>query len=303
MDATHTTECRPLVRSDVMQRGSEVAHVVVRNTGDGNAAILGQVDMVLVHKLVDLLRRDTQEGKHADLVRNVLPVVLGAVLLVQQRLERTAHVVDAVSHALDLLEPLSVQLRVRKHELGNTGTVHGRVRVHGANGNLELAFHTFSLVFIGRHEREQTAALTVQTHVLGEALAERDLVALFHEVAHGKCVAVWITTGETLVCHVKEGEHLLLLDHVRNLLPLLLRWIHACRVVRACMKQNDAPAWRILQVPQHAFEVQSHGFLVIVRVLLHLQARVLEDRAVIAPRRCGQVHLLVVWVVTSEKFA
>lgn len=303
MDATHTTECRPLVRSDVMQRGSEVAHVVVRNTSDRNAAILGQVDMVLVHKLVDLLWRDTQEGKHADLVRNVLPVVLGAVLLVQQRLERTAHVVDAVSHALDLLEPLSVQLRVRKHELGNTGTVHWRVRVHGANGNLELAFYTFSLVFIGRHEREQTAALTVQTHVLGEALAERDLVALFHEVAHGECVAVWITTGETLVCHVKEGEHLLLLDHVRNLLPLLLRWIHACRVVRACMKQNDAPAWRILQVPQHAFEVQSHGFLVIVRVLLHLQARVLEDRAVIAPRRCGQVHLLIVWVVTSEKFA
>ena len=112
MDATHTTECRPLVRSDVMQRGSEVAHVVVRNTSDRNAAILGQVDMVLVHKLVDLLWRDTQEGKHADLVRNVLPVVLGAVLLVQQRLELTAHVVDTVSHTLDFLEPLGVQCRV-----------------------------------------------------------------------------------------------------------------------------------------------------------------------------------------------
>ena len=45
-----------------MQRGSEVAHVVVRNTSDRNAAILGQVDMVLVHKLVDLLWRDTKEG-------------------------------------------------------------------------------------------------------------------------------------------------------------------------------------------------------------------------------------------------
>ena len=74
MDATHTTECRPLVRSDVMQRGSEVAYVVVRNTGDGNAAILGQVDMVLVHKLVDLLWRDTQEGKHADLVLSLIHI-------------------------------------------------------------------------------------------------------------------------------------------------------------------------------------------------------------------------------------
>lgn len=286
-----------------MQRGSEVTHIVVRNTGDRNTAILGQIDMVLVHKLGDLLRRNTQEGKHANLVRNVLPVVLGAMRLVQQRLELQAHIVDTVSHTLHLLEPLSVQLRVREHKLGNTGAVHGRVRVHGANRDLELAFHTLGLFGIGRYEREQTAALTVQTHVLGKALAECNLVALFYKVAHSKCVAVWITTSKALICHVKEREHLLLLYNVRNLFPLLLRWIHTCRVVRTCVEQDDTLIRRVPQVLQHTFEVQSHCFLVVVRVLLHLQARVLEDRAVVAPRRRRQVHLLAVWVVAGEEFA
>ena len=59
------------------------------------------------------------------------PVPLRAQLL-KIALQRRAHSDDTVSHALDLGEPLFVQLRVVQDFRGNTGSMDGRVGVEGS---------------------------------------------------------------------------------------------------------------------------------------------------------------------------
>ena len=49
-------------------------------------------------------------------------------------------------------------------------------------------------------------------HVLGERLAEGDVVALLNKVADSKGVLVGVTAGETLVGHIEEGKVATLLD-------------------------------------------------------------------------------------------
>ena len=93
----------------MVQRRSEMLYIVFRDTGDRDTAILGQIHMVVIDKLGDLLGRDAKESKHADLVGNVVPVALGAVLVDQEVLERCTHRLDAVRHLLELRKPLAVQ--------------------------------------------------------------------------------------------------------------------------------------------------------------------------------------------------
>ena len=83
-------------------------------------------------------------------------------------------------------------------------------------------------------------------HVLGKALAQAEIVALLDEVTEGKGVLVGVAAGKALVGHVKEGEELLLLEDVRELLPLLRRGVNASRVVCASMQEDDALCRRVL---------------------------------------------------------
>jgi hypothetical protein len=53
--------------------------------------------------------------------------------------------------------------------------------------------------------------------------------------------------------------------------------------VRASMEQEDAVLWRVLDIRDHALEVEANGVLVVVSVLLNLETGVLEDRAVVGP--------------------
>lgn len=58
--------------------------------------------------------------------------------------------------------------------------------------------------------------LTVETHVLGEALGQQDVVALLDEVAHCPGVTVDVSTGEALVGHVEEHQQVPLLLRARE---------------------------------------------------------------------------------------
>ena len=122
----------------------------------------------------------------------------------------------------------------------------GRVRIHRPNHNFELTVDASFLLRRCRHEGEGTDTFTVQAHVLRERLAERDLVALRHEVAGRERVRGDVARREALVGHVEEGEELLLLDNVGDLLPLLLRWVNTGRVVRARVEKDDCVIRRIL---------------------------------------------------------
>lgn len=53
--------------------GGECRDVLRRDAGHRDASVARQVDVVLVGQTVDLLRSQTGEGEHADLVRDVRP--------------------------------------------------------------------------------------------------------------------------------------------------------------------------------------------------------------------------------------
>lgn len=255
---------------------------------------------MLLGELVHLLGAQASVGEHANLVGDVGPVVLGAELL-EVGLEQGAHLDDAVSHVLDLAEPLLVELGVLEDGGGDAGTVDGRAGVQRADENLDLGVDALDLLGVGADDGEGTNTLTVETHVLGERLAEGNLLALLDEVADGKGVGVGVAAGEALVGHVEEGEVAVSLDDLADLLPLLLGGVDAGRVVGAGVEEEDAALGGGLDVGNHALEVEADGVLVVVAVLFNLEAGVGEDGLVVSPRGGGDVDLLVAAVELLEE--
>lgn len=278
----------------------KTANVVRGDTGDGDTAITSGVDGVLLCELVHLLGSQASVGEHADLVGDVVPVVLGAELL-KVGLEEGAHLDDAVGHILDLAEPLLVELGVAEDGAGDAGTVDGRVGVHGADENLELGVDALALILVGADKREGTNTLTVETHVLGERLAESNLLALLNKVADGKGILVSAATGEALVGHVEEGEVALGLDELGNLAPLSLGRIDTSGVVSTGVEEEDAALGSGLDIGNHALKVEANGVLVVVAVLLNLETSLGEDGLVVGPRGSGDVDLLLAVVELLEE--
>lgn len=138
-------------------------------------------------------------------------------------------------------------------------------------------------------------------HVLGETLAQSNVVALLDEVARSEGIQVSVTAGEALVGHVEEGEVALLLDDIADLAPLLLGGVNTGGVVSASVEQDDAVLGSGLDIGDQALKVQTNGVLVVVAVLLDLKARVLEDGVVVGPAGVGEVDLLRVGVEALEE--
>jgi len=126
-------------------------------------------------------------------------------------------------------------------------------------------------------------------------------VALLDEVAKSKGILVSVTTGESLVCHVEEGVVATLLHSVTDGPPLLLGGINTSGVVCASVQQDDAVLGHLLDVLNHALEVEANGVLVVISVLLHLQAGIVEDCIVVGPRGGGDVDGLCSRVVSLEE--
>lgn len=232
-----------------------------------------------------------------------------AAKVLQVLLEQSAHLDDTVSHALDLTEPLLVQGGVVHDGGGDAGAVDGRVGVQRTGEDLDLGVD--ALLLLGRlaDEGEGTDTLTVETlescqrrfnispfdqthHVLGETLAQSNVVALLDEVTGRKGIAVSVTTGKTLVGHVEEGEVVLLLQDIADLAPLLLRGVNTGRVVSASMEQDDALGRSGLEILDQTLKVQTDGVLVVVAVLVDLKAGVLEDGIVVGPAGSRDIDLL-----------
>jgi hypothetical protein len=129
-------------------------------------------------------------------------------------------------------------------------------------------------------------------HVLGERLAKSNVVALLNKVANSESILVGVTTGEALVSHIEEGEVTLLLDNIRDLLPLLLARVNTSGVVSTSVEKEDTAVGGRLDVSNQTLKVEADGLLVIVAVLLNLKAGVVEDGLVVSPRRLRDVDLL-----------
>jgi len=212
----------------------------------------------------------------------VAPVVLAAELL-EVLLEEGTHGDDAVSHALDLTEPLLVEGSVVQNLRGNACTVNWRVRVQWADENLDLRVNALLLVGRLADDGEGTNTLAVETHVLGERLSQAGAEALLDEVAESEGILGGVTTGKALVGHVEEGVVVASLDSLSDLNPLLLGRVYTSRVVGTGVEQDDAVLGHGLDVGHHAVKVEANGVLVVVAVLLDLEAGVFEDSVVVGP--------------------
>merc|ERR1712059_85750 len=171
----------------------------------------------------------SSETEHSDLVSDVLPIVTGS-LLSKTLLELCPHGNDPVGHPLHIHQPLGPQPRVSHHLSSNPCPVPGRVGVHGSHYDLSLALHPSSLLLTGAAHSECPSPLSIETHVLGKTLREQHSVAISNKLPQGKCISVNISTGKTLVSHIKEGKNVSGLDDRAHLLPLLRSRVHTSRI-------------------------------------------------------------------------
>lgn len=241
------------------------------------------------------------EGRNTTyLVGDMIPIVFAAQIL-EILLEKSSHLNDAVSHALDLTKPLLVESSIVEDFRSNAGTMDGRVGVQRSDQDLDLRVHT--LLLFGRlaDNGESTDTLAVETHVLRKALSKDKLVAFLNEESERVGIFVGVTTGESLVGHIEEGEVSFLLDDLADLLPLLRGWVDTGRVVGASVEHDHAVVRSSLEISNHTVEVESDGVLVVVFVLLDLQTSIAEDRLVVGPAGSRDVDALAVRVEALQE--
>lgn len=73
------------------------------------------------------------------------------------------------------------------------------VRVQGSDNDLQLRVDPGLLLGVGTDKRDRANSFTVQTQVLGERLAEQELVALLNKVSERKGVFEDVSRREALV--------------------------------------------------------------------------------------------------------
>lgn len=217
----------------------QVLHILAGDSSHRNATIVGQVDAVLLDNLLDLLWLHARETEHANLVDDVIPVLLGAQLY-EVILQQAANIDDAIGHRLHILQPLGAQV-LAVQDLGrNPSPMNGGIGVQATDYDLQLGNDAASLLFVGAHGGEGASTLAIQTHILGETLRQAEVMAIGLEGTYGLGIAVDVASGETLVGHVDEGIQVALLHQRRDLAPLLQSGIHAGRIVGAGVQEDDA---------------------------------------------------------------
>ena len=143
----------------------QAADVLARDASDGDTTVLGGVHAVLLGERIHLLGRQAGVGEHADLARDVAPVVLAAELL-EVLLQESAHGDDAIGHALDLAEPLVVQLGGVEDLGGDARAVDRRVGVQRADQDLDLAVDALLLLDRVGKDGESADTLTIETLIV-----------------------------------------------------------------------------------------------------------------------------------------
>ena len=184
--------------------------------------------------------------EHSDLALNMTPISWSVVGRSQEIVEPMTHGDDPVGHELDFGLPLLVKVFVCEDSIGDAGTMKGGIGIHRSDDDLQLTLHASLLLGIGGDEGESANAFAVETHVLREGLGESDLMTLLDKMTNGEGVVGSVSRGETLVCHVKEGEELLFLDNVRNFLPLSTSGVDARGVVCTGMQEDYSTLGSVL---------------------------------------------------------
>ena len=90
------------------------------------------------------------------------PVTLAAELL-QVLLEESTHGDDAISHTLNLTQPLLVQSRIVENLRSDAGTMNGRVGIKRSYENLDLRVDALLLLSRLTCKREGSDTLSIET--------------------------------------------------------------------------------------------------------------------------------------------
>ena len=204
--------------------------------------------MSLLSESLGLGGSQASETEHSDLALNVTPLSGSVVSGRQKVVEPITHADDSVGHELNLRLPLLVKVLVGEDGVGDAGAVERRVGVHRPDDDLQLTLDTGLFLWVGCDEGEGANTFAVETHVLREGLGQSDLVTLLDEVADGESVLSGVSGSETLVRHVEEGEEFLLLDEIRDFLPLGRGWVDTSGVVGAGVQENDSTLGSILYI-------------------------------------------------------
>jgi hypothetical protein len=83
------------------------------------------------------------------------------------------------------------------------------------------------------------------------------------------------------------------LAQLRQRFPLLVRQIGAARVVAAAVDQHELAGLRLVELAHHRVEIHAMARVVVVRVRVELEARHLQQRDVVRPRRIADVDARV----------
>mmetsp|Transcript_82345 Transcript_82345/g.255756 ORF Transcript_82345/g.255756 Transcript_82345/m.255756 type:complete len:235 (+) Transcript_82345:468-1172(+) len=159
----------------------------------------------------------------------------------------------------------------------------GWTGIHGSDHKLQLREHGSGLLWGVADHMQHADALAVEPQVLREGLAHHHLKAGSEEEPDGEGVLVQAAGGVALVGAVHEGEELALRHDLHDLLPLLLRGVHARRVVRAGVQEDHGALRRALERAHHALEVQGLRVRLVVGISLDGEAGFGEDGVVVPP--------------------
>ena len=246
--------------------------------------------MELGAESIDLLGGQSGVGEHSALLGDVRPVARGARLL-QVLHQQGAHVLDALRHRRALLLPLRLQRGVVQHRRHDARSVQRRTRPQRARADLQLLDHVLALLGVRRHHRHDARALAVQSEVLRERQRQRHVVPVLHELAEAVGVVRHAARAVAQVRRVEQHHVVLLLAQRAQLVPLLVRRVHAGRVVRAGVEHEAGAVRRLVHVVQHALEVQRGRLAVQVGVVPGGQSRVAENGVLVGPGGVGEQNV------------
>lgn len=273
-----------------MHRLGQILHIAGVDRGHRGARRAQNVHVELRAQTIDLLGGESGVGEHSALLGDVRPVARGAGLL-QVLHQQGTHVLDSLRHRGALLLPLRLQHRVVQDRRDDARSVQRRARPQRARADLQLLNRVLALLRVGGHHRHDTRTLAVQAEVLRERQRQRHVVAVLHELAEAVGVVRHVARAVAQIGRVEQHHVVLLLAQRAQLVPLLVRRVHAGRVVRAGVEHEAGVVRSLVHVVQHALEVQGGRLAVQVGVVTGGQSSVAENGVLVGPGRVGEQNV------------
>lgn len=101
---------------------------------------------------------------------------------------------------------------ITQDDVDNSGSMNGRVRVHGSSNLLHSRLNLAGFSWVCGKERDTTGSLTIKAEILGEGLEEADSLGLLGEESKRISIGLEITTGKSLIGTIEGREVVLSLD-------------------------------------------------------------------------------------------